>query len=229
MPAEQPGGMSDPERFLSSLVGPLSAIQAAVRRITSPETRVDPISGAICIGHRPRIGPEAFALRIFPGAATALIDAYQEIHRVTIPDIYRTLLQQMNGATLFEMDLLGVPPLMAKRPPLIDRSTAWPLDIGTNQMEGRRKFGLSPSDFLIGIGPLPNDEHLGYALWPNGQVEALRPGGGQVSHWNDIQGFLSEELARVEALAPAYERKMIDLMDRHRSSVPWWKKLWPRS
>lgn len=62
-------------------------------------------------------GPGSVAVRIHPGASEALVSSYEEIHQCHIADLYRLLLQQMNGAHLFEISLFGVPPTMGRRPP----------------------------------------------------------------------------------------------------------------
>jgi hypothetical protein len=107
---------------------------------------------------------------------------------------------------------------MAKRPPQIDRSTAWPLDIGTAQENWRLDYQSTPSDFFIGYGPHSDDEHLGYFLWPNGGVEALRRNGDRRGQWSDFRSFLAEELARAESIYPKYEETMQEIL---RHSTGW--------
>jgi hypothetical protein len=109
---------------------------------------------------------------------------------------------------LFEISLFGVPPMMAKTPPLLDRSTSWPIDIGNAQRNRRLDYSSTPTDFFFGAGPLADDEQLGYFLWPNGGVEAFRRNGNRHGQWNDFSSFLADELTRAEALYPKYEDAM---------------------
>jgi hypothetical protein len=213
--------VTDPEEFLSSLTGPLAAIQETASRLRGPDVVVDPRSGALCVSARPRIGSEAYALRLFPAADETMIASYEEIHRVRIPEAYRSILLVMNGAHVFGLALFGISPSMAQRPPLLDRSTSWPYDIGSQQQVGQITYAVGSTDFLIGGGPRSHDENIGYSLWPNGHVESLRYGGAQVKSWSGIGGFLAEELARAEALSPEHEEWMAKVS----RPTSWWSRL----
>jgi hypothetical protein len=127
----------------------------------------------------------------------------------------------MNGAWLFRVALFGVPPMMAKRPPQVDRSTGWPLDIGAAQRNWRLDYNSTPTDFFIGYGPYSDDEHLGYFLWPNGGIEALRRNGDRHGQWNDFASFLVDELTRAEAVYPKYEDAM-ELIRRRNTGWRGW-------
>jgi hypothetical protein len=204
------------ERLLEDLTGPLAPIRELALRLIGPDSTTDATSGAICISRRLKIAPEAYALRIYPGIPETLVTAYEEIHHCRIAEFYRDLLEHMNGAHLFEVTLFGVPPSMAKRPPQIDRSTAWPLDIGTAQENWRLDYQSTGADFFIGYGPYSDDEHLGYFLWPNGGIEALRRNGDRHGQWGDFRSFLVDELARAAAVYPKHEETM-QAMLRHSS------------
>jgi hypothetical protein len=179
------------------------------------------------VSHRPKIGSQAYAIRLYPGADEDMLAAYEEIHGVAIPDLYRSVLRHLNGGHIFQMSLLGVPPLMAKRPPQIDRSTSWPLDIGTGQTDWGSEYEPDRADFMIGFGPSTDGEHLGYFLWPNGGVEALRKGGAPQASWKGIGEFLTEELTRAEDLYSTYEKGMAEILSRAGTERPWWRRLWP--
>jgi hypothetical protein len=157
-----------------------------------------------------------------------MIASYEQIHAVTIPESYRSVLYKLNGGSIYQMTLFGVPPLMARRPPQIDRSTSWPLDIGTAQTNWRIGYEAGSTNFFIGQGPWSNTEHLGYFLWPNGRVEALRLGGEQFKCWNDVGEFLGDELQRAEDLYPAYEDRMAEIMITARRRTSWWRRPWMR-
>lgn len=58
----------------------------------------------------------------------------------------------------------------------------------------------------------------GIFLWPNGGVEALRRNGDRHGQWSDFRAFLTDELARAEALYPMYEQSMQRI---RRSSAGW--------
>ena len=125
-------------------------------------------------------------------------------------------------ASLFELSLFGVPPSMATRPPLLDRSTAWPLDVGTAQTNWRSEY--QTDDFFIGVGPYARDEHVGYFMWANGGGEALRKNGEQVGQWSDLREFLTSELERAEGLYPDHERRMAEVMQRADTATSRWRR-----
>jgi hypothetical protein len=191
------------DELLGGLIGSLAPIRNVALKLSGPDTRVDPISGAICVSHRPRIAPEAYAIRLFPPADESVIASYEKIHALTILETYRTTLRRVNGATIFDMALFGIPPSMAREPPVIDRSTAWPLDIGTAQTKWRIRYKAAATDLFIGSGPWTPNEHLGYFLSPNGEVRAVRRGGDPFGSWTGIEDFLKAELRRAEDLYPA--------------------------
>ena len=200
--------MENNERRLEHLAGPLAPVREVALRLSGPDVKIDVVSGALCISRRPSVGSETFALRIFPGITPSVISDYETIHHCKIAELYGEFLQSMNGAHLFEISLFGIPPSMAKQSPQIDRSTAWPLDIGTAQEHCRRDYPSSPADYFIGYGPYSSDEHVGYFLWPNGGVEAVRGNGERYDQWSDFRTFLTAELERAELVFPKYEEMM---------------------
>ena len=113
---------------------------------------------------------------------------------------------------------------MAKRPPLLDRSASWPMDISDAQMLWRNPYPASADEFFIGIGPDSNDEHAGYFLWANGGVEALRKNGEQMGEWADFGEFLTEEIARAEGLYDEYERRRGEARRRAAQTNSGWRK-----
>lgn len=220
----QPANASE---CLSNLSGPLTALRKVAERFVGDETSIDEISDAVCLSPRPRIGPKAYALELFPGLSDDTLESYEAIHAIIIPEFYRNLLRQLNGAHLFELSLFGIPPSMAERPPLLDRSTSWPLDIGSAQMHWRNRYPASPDDFFFGSGPYARDERLGYFLWVNGGVEALRMNGEQFGEWADFNAFLADELARVEGLYGQYEQRMEETLRRVERAESSWRRWLP--
>ena len=117
--------------ILQQLTDDLEPIGLLASRFIGRDNCLDPISGAALLSHRPKIAPMAYALRIYPGVDDQMIAEYEDIHKIMICPTYRAVLRKMNGASLFKVSLFGLPASMAKRPPLMDRTTAWTLDIAT--------------------------------------------------------------------------------------------------
>src|SRR5215470_14883674 len=72
--------------------------------------------------------------------------------------------------------MFGVPPMMAKRSPQLDRSTSRALDIGNAQRNWRLDYDSTPMDFFIGVGPLCRRRTPGGTFF-GGMLE-LRPCAG---------------------------------------------------
>ncbi len=134
--------LTSAERFLEHLTGELEPVRDLVLRFLDRGSCIDAASGALCVSHRPGIAPEAGALRLFHAVGDRVISTYEQIHSITICPEYRSVLKRMNGAFLFEISLFGLPPSMCRVPPLLDRSTAWPLDLGSAQRNWAREYNV---------------------------------------------------------------------------------------
>lgn len=194
--------------FLSALNAELVPVRSLAERLASADDTIEPASGAVVISRRPKIAPEAYACVLYPGVGSELIHRYEESQAVEIPRIYRTLLGRLNGASLFQIDLFGIPMSMAQDPPLLNRSVRQPLDIGSANLDWRIQYRADLTKFHFGGGPYSPDENAGYFLDTNGAVEALIRGGERVGAWPSIQEFLVHELARAESLFGDFEQSM---------------------
>ena len=188
--------------ILQQLTDELEPIRLLAQRFVGQDSGSDPISSAALLSHRPKIAPLAYALTIYPGVDDHAIAEYEDIHRIRICPTYRAVLRKMNGASLFKVSLFGLPPSMTKRPPLLDRRTAWPLDISIAQEHWSMKYKVPSDWFFIGYGPYSDWEHLGYFILPDDRIAAIREGGERVGDWASIRGFLEKELTRAEAGYP---------------------------
>jgi hypothetical protein len=214
--------MPTPDQFLESLGGELSFIRDVAIRLSGEGDQFDSLSGALEISHRPRIGSGAFALRIFPGADAQMIADYEDIHRLAIFDKYRNLLLRMNGAHIFNLSLYGIPPSMAKRPPLLNRETSWPYDLASSQKGWKRTDSQGLMQLWIGSGPHNRNEHVGYFLFVDGSVEARLKDGSVLGGWPNLEDFLKVEVRRAEIEYPKYEAEEGAFMDRIRKQESSW-------
>lgn len=199
-------------QFLNALDAELLPVRSLAERLASADDAIEPASGAVLISRRPKIAPEAYACVLYPGVGPDVIHRYEESpsndRPIEIPRVYRTLLGRLNGASLFQIDLFGIPLSMAQDPPLLDRSTRQPLDIGTANLFWRVRYRSDLTKFHFGGGPYSPDENAGYFIDANGAVEALIRGGKRVGAWPSIQEFLVHELARAESLFVDFEQSM---------------------
>jgi hypothetical protein len=198
-------------RLLESLRAALPPVHDQAMRFMHEGSCFDQASRAVLISPRPKIGTEAYAVVLFTGLDSNRISRYEEMHqsriqsRFSIPDGYRRVLNSMNGASIFEIQLFGIPETMAQDPPLLSRSVRQPLDLATATQHWGSPFKPKLEQFHFGGGPYSYSENVGYFLNPNESVESRRKGGESVNLWPCIDAFLEAELARAEARFPEHE------------------------
>jgi hypothetical protein len=210
----QPTKISVMQPELTSLLAALDGELARIRQIAERfgDATTDANTGAALISHRPAIGAEAFACVLFPGITPDALIRYEAAQRLLhrdfeIPEIYKSVLLRLNGAVVFGMHLFGVPLTMVDAPPLLDRSSCQPLDLGTANTSWRKRYAPRPSQFQFGSAPYSKEENTAHFLNEDGTIEALLPGGRQFSSWSSLESFLSAELARAEAFFDEFHRK----------------------
>ena len=202
--------------FLKTLDGDLAVVREACEPFLGDDANVDPPSGAALISHRPKIAPQAYACVLFPGIPEDEISRYEQIHSkaaqhpLTIPSFYCDTLRQLNGASLFQIDLFGVPGSMTNDPPLLSRSVRQPLDLATANRNWFISYKPQRSQFYFGSGPFSWEENLGYFLNKDGSVDALRKNGEKFACWPTIGRFLAEELARAASIYLSYEERWFE-------------------
>ena len=200
-----------------------------MRTLASSAT-IDPKTGVALVNHRPKVAPEAYALVIYPGITEAEVARYEKLHEesagrtLLIPAVYRAVLARLNGAFLFQAALFGIPRSMLQDPPLLDRSTLQPLDIGSANAMWRLKYKVDPALLYFGDGPHSNTENLGYFLADNGAVETYKRGGKRLESWPSLGTFISAEIARLEAAWPEYEREQERLREQYALEAAAMKK-----
>jgi len=191
-------------RFLQTIDDDLSPLRGVIERLASSDANVEPATGALRLSHRPEIGTEAYACVLFPGVCLDVIDRYEGVHRarlsryLDIPPFYKNLLTRLNGAHLFNIALFGVPPSMAKNPPLLDRSALQPLDVCTANENWRLEYRVARSNFYFASGSHSSTENVGYFLTPGNRVEAYLVGEKKIGEWTGMDAFLTDELERSE-------------------------------
>jgi hypothetical protein len=198
---------------LENLSGELLPIRQLAERLLDPTAQLDPDSGNLFLSHRPKIGPEAYAVVLFAAVTPEMIAAYAGLRssglrgKLTIPPTYLQILQVLNGTELYQLQLYGLPPSLCADPPLLNRSDRQPLDLGAANLTWSRLYRPTLSQFHFGSGPYSYEENLAYFLNQDDTVEARRIGGSLFGSWSSIAPFLEEEISRAESLFPAHEAR----------------------
>ena len=203
------------DALLRSLAGDLQPIRAMLEKHLERGSDAKLSSDALEMARSPKTGWPVFT--IFPGIPEPLLQTYERIHEVELHPQYRQILGSMNGAFLFQLSLFGVPPSMAKEPPLLDRSRAWPLDVGTAQSDWKDRYTQDREQFYFGGGARSWSENVGYFLGPDGEVTSRRAGGMVIGRWPGFREFLTAELVRMETLQPEYEDRMQKVLSESNS------------
>ena len=202
------------QQFVQGLDGNLSPLKTIVQQFSSSDTNFDPLTGAIRLSHRPAVGLDAYAFILYPGVNSDVIERYESIHRarttryMDIPAFYKVVLGHLNGAFVFETALFGVPPSMARNPPLLDRSVQQPLDVGTANEDWRLEYKVDHSRFFFASGSHSHTENVGYFLTPDNHVEGFLRSGNQVAQWETLEAFLAAEIERAKSRYAEYEQMM---------------------
>ncbi len=212
---------------LQNLAGDLLPIRQLAERLLDSAARLDPSSDTVLIAPKPKIGPEAYAVVLYPGISESTVLAYLKTRStglrgdLILPPAWLQVLHVLNGAELYQLHLYGLPPSLCAPTPLLNRSTRQPLDLGAANATWSRQYRPSPSQFHFGASPYSYDENLAYFLNPDATVEARRVGGALFAAWPSIAQFLEEEISRVESLFPAHEartEKLFQSIDLNRTS-----------
>lgn len=155
--------------------------------------------GPLLAGPRPDVAPQAYDIVLFEPLPAAGLELYQEMHDFGFPAGLLELLRHVNGCTLFDIKLYGVPPSMAANPPLLDRSRRAPLDIASGR-HWRLGYGAADSaDVLIASRNVGDTGQVGYFMAPQGHISGRGNGSpeapAECGPWANLTEWLSAEIA----------------------------------
>lgn len=186
---------------LAALPAGLNALREHAVRFTRYCSSIS-IDETLQIAHQPWVAPEAYAIRLFAPAKKAWLSRFSERIGQPIPKPYQEFLLSVNGCSIHDIDLFGLPPSMQGRTPVLDRSRAQPLDLGSANLQWKGGYAVDPGEFHFGGRAWTEDENIGY-FWSAGHLRALRQTGEVVGAWPDLAALLTDELPVAEAMAAA--------------------------
>lgn len=211
--------------FIATLSGELEPIYELVFRLGFVGSEVK--GDAVALSHRPNVAPQAYALTLYTPLPSQSVLQYQGLHGNISPH-YLPILRKLNGLHAFQFSLFGMPRSMASDPPLLNRSTLQPFDVGTANQFWKKEYAVPDDWFHFGGGPYSSSENIGYFFEPSGTIRASRKNGEDVGSWNSFRQFLYDELRRAEDAYPAYETFMDELRSKYGTERPWWRRLFKR-
>ncbi|MFN3653062.1 MAG: SMI1/KNR4 family protein [Armatimonadota bacterium] len=151
------------------------------------------------IAHQPWEAPESYALRLYAPAKKAWFAGFTKRTGCQIPAAYRELLLSVNGCSVHDLDLFGLPPSLQARVPTLDRTRSQPLDLGAANLNWVHQYAKRDGEFHFGGRAWSDDENIGY-FWGNHGLRALRASGEVVGVWSDLPSLLRDELPVAERL-----------------------------
>ncbi len=189
----------------------LLPLEKAVRRHYARGASVQP-DGTVQVAPMPWVGPEAFALVLYPPAQPAWMATFAERNGGAVPEGYAPVLAAVNGCFAFGLALFGLPPSLHGHAPLPGRHPLEPLDLEAANRYWSREYLHSAGEFHFGGCTWTATENVGYFLTVDGQFRSRRKDGEVLQEWASIRDLLEEELPAAEERAR--ERRPVP-------PVPW--------
>jgi hypothetical protein len=153
------------------------------------------IDNSVLIAHRPWLGVMNFAIRFFPPAKKTWLTKFKE---KKIPECYRQFLLATNGAFVFGLSLYGLAPSMQKTPHLLDRSSLQCHDLSLANQDWIKDYRTDLNAFYFGSRAFSYRENLGYFIFGNLKIKALRQNGEIYKEWDSFSLFLEDEIKQAE-------------------------------
>lgn len=155
--------------------------------------------GPFLAGPRPEIAPQAYDIVMFEPLSAQTLETYQQSNDFKLPEHLLEMLRHLNGCSLFQVNLYGIPASMAADPPLLDRSRRSPLDIASGRYWRLAYAEADPADVLIASRNVRDDGQVGYFMSPQGRISGRGNGStdapGECGPWESLAEWLSAEMA----------------------------------
>jgi hypothetical protein len=178
-----------------NLLGPL----APIRSFLLARKDVEELSDSTVACPNPARAPHFYALEIWPGLDPSLVRRYESATGIPIPEPYQEILTQLNGATLGDVSLYGIPPSMLETPPLLNRRRRQPLDLEAANRHWRFEYSGCSRLFHFGGVVWSPSEIAGLFLTHDGEFEAYLRSGERVRTFDSLTALISFGLTSLEA------------------------------
>jgi hypothetical protein len=150
--------------------------------------------GVMRIGHRPWVAELNYMFTLYPGIERAALLQYSQRFRIEVPEIYVSLLCEMNGAFCFGMSLCGVPRSMLANPPLLDRTILQCHDLATATMLWKSEYRVPGDYFHFGSRHFSSKANVGYFIDAGKRILSVKTNGKVVGEWSSFASFFVDEL-----------------------------------
>ncbi len=221
--------MSDLESRLTQIpteYGPIVSLARQFANSGIGEEKGD----VVLIGHEPDRARLAYAVTLFPGLKRESIRRYEQLHKIVIPASLKLFLEHINGASLCELSIYGIPPSMIDDSPVISRSNRNPFDLSSAVQFWHLEFEASkPLEFHFGSRDIGWSDQIGYFLRNDGSVISHPKRGTEyVSEtWPSFEVWLRDEIEKTMSHRPyflqecAAERKKAGRRHFRSKLLPW--------
>ena len=155
--------------------------------------------GHLRIGHRPWVGPENYALILFPPSSPEGLADFETRHRRPLPGHLREFLGTTNGVIAYGISLYGLTPSTQGNPPLMDRSAIQCHDLGIANTDWFLEYPPQAGTCHFGSRTFGWADKLGYFMDGSGKIRSISEKHRAVrNEWGSFPEFLSHELAAAE-------------------------------
>lgn len=198
------------EQRFSSFPSSFSSLTEGAWRHFEEGAWIETSSQALLFGHDPDKAPHSFKICFYPPLSSEIVQRYEEIHKIFIPEQLAEFYRHTNGVQFYELSIYGIPPSMIEDRPTLNRGLRNALDISAAALRWVHGYGVVyPQYYHFASRNYGWDTQIGYFLLPDGsvcgRVKSPRPSECvDAGTWPSFDAWLVEALAETERFSPEH-------------------------
>jgi len=146
------------------------------------------------IGNDISVAPKYFQIIAWPAISEELISRYENLSGIKIPSPYRSVLGEINGVSIFGLNIFGIPKSMLSSPQTISRAGHQCLDIGTANKHWCAEYAADPCEFMFASRHYSRSENCAYFIDERGCIKCYLKDGNVIASWPDWEAFIVSEV-----------------------------------
>jgi hypothetical protein len=191
---------TDIKNFLTDLTNDFDIVKEQVDKYYNfDDTANIRADGAVRVLNRTWVGPTNYGLLLFPPADKKMIEDYEKMADIKIPDLYKGILATMNGCFIYDFSLFGIPKSMYENK-LLDRSDAYQFDIGRANNFWTGEYDIDLSLFHFGGRHYSYHENTGYFIEGEKTIHSILKSGQVIKSWTSFKKFIEDEVIEAEKM-----------------------------